>query len=77
MDDQSNAKPGLTDAELAVHPTVYATDAAGAAGDDHDLVLQRISRVNRRMHRKLCVGQAGFGVRLIIHVSCRPCHIRL
>ncbi len=27
MDDQANAKPGLTDAELAVHPTVYAADA--------------------------------------------------
>ena len=27
MDDQANAKPGLSDAELAVHPTVYATDA--------------------------------------------------
>ncbi|QWG20435.1 SDR family oxidoreductase [Bradyrhizobium sediminis] len=27
MDDQANAKPGLTDAELAVHPTVYAPDA--------------------------------------------------
>ena len=40
MDDQANAKPGLTDAELAVHPTVYAADAlrdrvvvvAGGAG---------------------------------------------
>ena len=27
MDDHANAKPGLTDAELAVHPTVYAADA--------------------------------------------------
>jgi NAD(P)-dependent dehydrogenase (short-subunit alcohol dehydrogenase family) len=27
MNDQANAKPGLTDAELAVHPTVYAPDA--------------------------------------------------
>ncbi|QWG11402.1 SDR family oxidoreductase [Bradyrhizobium sediminis] len=27
MDDQANAKPGLTDAELAVHPTIYAPDA--------------------------------------------------
>jgi citronellol/citronellal dehydrogenase len=27
MDDQANATPGLTDAELAVHPTVYAPDA--------------------------------------------------
>ena len=27
MYDQANAKPGLTDAELAVHPTVYAADA--------------------------------------------------
>lgn len=27
MDDQANAKPGLTASELAVHPTVYAADA--------------------------------------------------
>ena len=27
MDDQANATPGLTDAELAVHSTVYAPDA--------------------------------------------------
>ena len=27
MDDQANATPGLTDAELAVNPTVYAPDA--------------------------------------------------
>ena len=27
MDDQANAKPGLTDAELANHPTVYTADA--------------------------------------------------
>jgi citronellol/citronellal dehydrogenase len=27
MNDQANAKRGLTDAELAVHPTVYAADA--------------------------------------------------
>src|SRR5258707_11274331 len=28
MDDhQAHAKPGLTDAELAVHPTVFAADA--------------------------------------------------
>ena len=26
-DDPSSAKPGLTDAELAVHPTVFASDA--------------------------------------------------
>src|ERR1700681_2244127 len=27
MDHQANAKPGLTDAELAIHPTVYAAEA--------------------------------------------------
>jgi citronellol/citronellal dehydrogenase len=27
MDDQAPAKPGLSDAELAVHPTVFAVDA--------------------------------------------------
>ena len=27
MDDQAHAKPGLTDAALAVHPTVFAADA--------------------------------------------------
>jgi citronellol/citronellal dehydrogenase len=27
MDDQAQAKPGLTDAELASHPTVFAADA--------------------------------------------------
>jgi NAD(P)-dependent dehydrogenase (short-subunit alcohol dehydrogenase family) len=27
MDHQAQAKPGLTDAELATHPTVFAADA--------------------------------------------------
>jgi citronellol/citronellal dehydrogenase len=27
MDDQGQVKPGLTDAELAIHPTVFAADA--------------------------------------------------
>src|ERR1700682_3259299 len=27
MDHQANAKPGLTDAQLAIHPTVYAAEA--------------------------------------------------
>jgi citronellol/citronellal dehydrogenase len=29
MDDQANAKPGMTDAELAVHPRVYVANALG------------------------------------------------
>jgi citronellol/citronellal dehydrogenase len=27
MNDQAQVKPGLTDAELAIHPTVFAADA--------------------------------------------------
>ena len=58
-------------AEPREQPGDRAADAAGAACDHHDLILQRIGRVHRRMRRKFRVGQWGC-VGLIIHLWCRP-----
>ena len=58
-------------AEACKQPRNGAPDAAGASRHHNDQILERVRREDRRMDRKLIVGQAGLGRRsrrlMIIH----------